>query len=42
MHDINIVNQHYKKFDAAKWPLQPSGLLGPVTLRPLKKAILKN
>lgn len=39
MHDANIVNQHYKKFDAAKWPLQPSGLLGPVTLRPLKKAV---
>jgi hypothetical protein len=37
MNDINIVNQHYKKFAAAKWPLQPSGLLGPVTLRPLKK-----
>jgi len=32
MHDINIVNQHYKKFNAAAWPLQPSGLLGPVRL----------
>jgi len=32
MHDINIVNQHYKKFNAADWPLQPSGLLGPVKL----------
>ncbi|RKY08405.1 MAG: glycoside hydrolase family 2 [Planctomycetota bacterium] len=38
MNDINIVNQNYKKFDAAKWPLQPSGLLGPVTLRPLKRS----
>jgi len=37
MSDINIVNQHYKKFDAAKWPLQPSGLLGPVTLKSMKK-----
>jgi hypothetical protein len=37
MDDINIVNQNYEKFDATKWPLQPSGLLGPVTLTPLKK-----
>jgi hypothetical protein len=37
MHDINIVNQHYQKFDGTKWPLQPSGLLGPVTLTAMKK-----
>lgn len=37
MRDINIVNMLYKPFDATKWPLQPSGLLGPVTLTPLRK-----
>jgi hypothetical protein len=35
-HEINFVNVHYKPFDAADWPLQPSGLLGPVRLVPLK------
>jgi hypothetical protein len=34
-HEINFVNVHYKPFDAAEWPLQPSGLLGPVRLVPL-------
>ena len=33
-HDINIVNQNYKPFDASDWPLIESGLLGPVTLLP--------
>jgi hypothetical protein len=37
MRDINIVNQNYQRFEAAKWPLQPSGLLGPVRLIPLKR-----
>lgn len=32
-HDINLVNMDYKPFDASNWPLHPSGLLGPVTLR---------
>ena len=31
-NDINFVNQDYKPFDAANWPLTDSGLLGPVTL----------
>lgn len=31
-NDINIVNISYKPFDAAEWPIQPSGLLGPVTV----------
>lgn len=35
-HDINFVNQNYKKFDASKWPVTRSGLLGPVTLTPMK------
>jgi len=34
--DINIVDQLYNKFDASKWPLTPSGLLGPVSLTPMK------
>jgi len=34
-HEINFVNIFYKSFDASTWPLQPSGLLGPVTLTPL-------
>jgi hypothetical protein len=35
-HDINFVNQLYEEFDASKWPLIPSGLLGPVTLTPMR------
>ncbi len=35
-HDINIVTHNYKPFDASDWPLAPSGLLGPVTLTPLR------
>ena len=30
--DINIVGRDYRPFDASKWPLRDSGLLGPVTL----------
>ena len=33
-YDINIVNQMYEPFDASKWELKPSGLLGPVKLIP--------
>ena len=33
-HDINFVNIDYRPFDASKWPLQESGLLGPVRLEP--------
>ncbi len=36
-HDANIVNVNYTKFDASKWSPAPSGLLGPVTLTPMKK-----
>lgn len=35
-HDINIVNHDYKRFDASEWDLEPSGLLGPVTLTPYR------
>jgi len=34
-YEINFVNINYKPFDASKWPIQPSGLLGPVRLIPL-------
>lgn len=36
-HEINMVDKDYKKFDATKWNPMPSGLLGPVTLTPLKE-----
>ena len=35
-HEINFVSHLYKRFDASKWSLTPSGLLGPVTLTPMK------
>ena len=36
-YEINMVDKDYKKFDATKWNPMPSGLLGPVTLTPLKE-----
>jgi hypothetical protein len=36
MREINYVNVNYRNFDASTWSLVPSGLLGPVTLTPLK------
>jgi hypothetical protein len=35
-HDINFVNQDYRPFDAANWPVASAGLIGPVTLTPLR------
>jgi hypothetical protein len=35
-HDINFVNIDYRPFDASEWEVRPSGLLGPVTLQPLR------
>ncbi|MFV5695240.1 glycosyl hydrolase [Flavobacterium sp. LB3P122] len=35
-YEINMVDKDYKKFDATKWDVTPSGLLGPVTITPLK------
>ncbi|RYD82281.1 MAG: glycoside hydrolase, partial [Sphingobacteriales bacterium] len=32
-HEINFVNIKYKEFNAAAWPLQPSGLIGPVVIK---------
>ncbi len=40
MREINIVNINYKPFDASTWPIAPSGLLGPITLTPLKTPTL--
>ena len=36
VRDINIVNVGYQPFDASGWPLEPSGLLGPVKLVPMR------
>jgi hypothetical protein len=36
MKDINLVSLHYQALDAARWQPQPSGLLGPVRLVPLR------
>jgi hypothetical protein len=33
-----FVNIDYKRFNAADWPVMPSGLAGPVSLTPLKPA----
>ncbi len=37
-HDINFVDHNYRPFDASQWPVAPSGLLGPVTLVPMKES----
>ena len=37
-----FVNIFYKKFDASQWSLMDSGLLGPVTLTPLKIKSFEN
>jgi alpha-L-rhamnosidase len=36
-YDINVASKRYRSLDASEWPLFDSGLLGPVTLTPLKK-----
>jgi hypothetical protein len=35
--EINFVDLRYKPFSAASWKLMDSGLIGPVTLTPMKK-----
>ena len=35
-NDINFVNINYKPFDASNWLLTESGLIGPVTVTPVK------
>ncbi|MGC3992374.1 MAG: hypothetical protein QM796_22275 [Chthoniobacteraceae bacterium] len=36
--DTNFVTIKYKRFDASKWPVQDSGLGGPVSLTPCDPA----
>lgn len=38
-YDINLVNINYKPFDASGWPLRDSGLLGPVTIVPVRAGL---
>ncbi len=33
-HEINFVDINYKDFDASKWDIMPSGLIGPVSITP--------
>ena len=35
-HEINFVNINYQPFDASNWPVRDAGLLGPVTLQPVR------
>jgi hypothetical protein len=37
MREINVVNILYRSFDASGWPIEPSGLLGPVSLVPMRR-----
>jgi hypothetical protein len=37
-HDINFVGIDYKPFDASRWPVRMSGLVGPVTLTPVVRS----
>ena len=36
-YDANVLGRNYRPLDASTWPLFDSGLLGPVTLTPLKR-----
>ena len=38
MREINFVNIRYQPFDASTWPIELSGLLGPVELVPMRQA----
>jgi len=37
MREINFVNIRYQPFDASAWPLELSGLLGPIQLLPMRR-----
>ncbi|HEU4723497.1 MAG TPA: glycosyl hydrolase, partial [Gemmatimonadaceae bacterium] len=39
--DINFVGIDYRPFDASRWPVRPSGLLGPVALQPLSDEVTR-
>jgi hypothetical protein len=36
--DINVVGVNYRPLDASRWPVRDAGLLGPVTIQPLKSS----
>ncbi|KPK80534.1 MAG: glycoside hydrolase [Bacteroides sp. SM23_62_1] len=36
-YEINMVNRHYEEFDATAWDPMPSGIMGPVSLTPLRR-----
>jgi hypothetical protein len=38
MRDVNLVNIRYEPFNASAWPLELSGLLGPIELVPMRRA----
>jgi len=38
MREINFVNIRYQPFDASGWPLELSGLRGPIELVPMRRA----
>ena len=38
--DINFVGIDYKPFDASKWPVRASGLIGPVAIRPITREMI--
>jgi hypothetical protein len=40
-YDINVVDRGYKPLDASSWPLQDSGLIGPVSLQAMKKVAIQ-
>jgi hypothetical protein len=40
-YDINVVNHGYKPLDASDWPLQDSGLIGPVRLQAVKRIAIQ-
>ena len=35
-YDINLVNLNYEEFDSSDWQVREAGLLGPVSLTPIK------
>ncbi|MEX2316160.1 MAG: glycosyl hydrolase [Pirellulales bacterium] len=35
-YDINVVDINYRPLDASRWPIREAGLLGPVTIQPLR------
>jgi len=40
-YDINVASRRYKSLDASDWPLQDSGLVGPVHLQAVKRLAIQ-